>query len=285
MARPIKTGVDYFPHDTDATSKKTIFTLESLFGNDGYAFWFKLLETLGTQEGLFFDCSKAPNWLFLIAKMRVDGDTATKILDTLAQIEAIDPELWERKVVWCQNFADRLSDVYNKRTTETPSKPNFRSENTSFRSENSDIKEVIGEKTPQSKGNKPNKTIGEDRRKSSPTTAGGSADFESFWQAYPKKVSKKTAKAAWKKIKPSAELHRRILGAIDAAKKTEQWAKDGGRFIPYPATWLNQGRWDYEWGTPPPASEYGRPPRQAAAPTFEMKGFKPAEVPAEVMDE
>ena len=40
MARPIKAGVDYFPHDTDAASRKTIFTLESIFGNDGYAFWF-----------------------------------------------------------------------------------------------------------------------------------------------------------------------------------------------------------------------------------------------------
>ena len=26
MARPIKSGVDYFPHDTDSASRKTLFT-------------------------------------------------------------------------------------------------------------------------------------------------------------------------------------------------------------------------------------------------------------------
>jgi hypothetical protein len=151
MARPIKAGVDYFPHDTDATSKKTIFTLESMFGNDGYAFWFKLLETLGTQEGLFFDCNKTPDWLFLIAKMRVNSDTATEILNTLAQIEAIDPELWDKKIIWVQNFADRLNEVYKKRSVDTPSKPCFRTENTDFRTENPSNADNTGVKIPQSK--------------------------------------------------------------------------------------------------------------------------------------
>ena len=46
MARPAKTSVDYFPHM--AHSGKTIAILEARWGNDGYAFWFKLLELLGT---------------------------------------------------------------------------------------------------------------------------------------------------------------------------------------------------------------------------------------------
>ena len=29
-------------------------------------------------------------------------------------------------------------------------------------------------------------------------------------------------------------------------KQTEQWKKDNGKFIPYPATWLNQERWTDE---------------------------------------
>lgn len=45
MARPTKTSVDYFPHMTH--SGKTIAILEARWGNDGYAFWFKLLELLG----------------------------------------------------------------------------------------------------------------------------------------------------------------------------------------------------------------------------------------------
>ena len=70
--------------------------------------------------------------------------------------------------------------------------------------------------------------------------------FAAFWEAYPKKVGKGEARKAWKKVKPDAALHERILHAIDAAKGCDQWCREGGRYIPNPATWLNQGRWDDE---------------------------------------
>lgn len=70
--------------------------------------------------------------------------------------------------------------------------------------------------------------------------------FDKFWQAYPKKVSKKQAQKSWKKINPSLELFEKILKALEMVKQTEQWEKDNGKFIPYPATWLNQERWTDE---------------------------------------
>lgn len=70
--------------------------------------------------------------------------------------------------------------------------------------------------------------------------------FDKFWQAYPKKVSKKQAQKSWKKINPSLELFERILKALEMVKQTEQWKKDNGKYVPYPATWLNQERWTDE---------------------------------------
>lgn len=70
--------------------------------------------------------------------------------------------------------------------------------------------------------------------------------FDKFWQAYPKKVSKKEAQKSWKKINPSLELFEKILKALEMVKQTEQWKKDNGKFIPYPATWLNKERWTDE---------------------------------------
>lgn len=70
--------------------------------------------------------------------------------------------------------------------------------------------------------------------------------FEEFWQHYPRKIGKKSARRAWDKAKVSRELHGRILTAIERDKRSEQWQRDGGQYIPYPATWLNQGRWDDE---------------------------------------
>ena len=34
------------------------------------------------------------------------------------------------------------------------------------------------------------------------------------------------------------------MSAIEAQKKSPQWTKDGGQFIPHPATWLNGKRWE-----------------------------------------
>ncbi len=70
--------------------------------------------------------------------------------------------------------------------------------------------------------------------------------FDEFWQQYPKKVGKKAAQTAWKRLKPDADLHDRIMHAVALARTSEQWNREGGRFIPNPATWINQGRWDDE---------------------------------------
>ena len=70
--------------------------------------------------------------------------------------------------------------------------------------------------------------------------------FNAFWTAYPRKVGKGEAEKAWKKAKINDSLFGKILEAIEKSKKSEQWSKDNGRYIPNPATWLNQKRWDDE---------------------------------------
>jgi hypothetical protein len=70
--------------------------------------------------------------------------------------------------------------------------------------------------------------------------------FNEFWGVYPKKTAKKTALAAYIKAKPSAELHIKILEAVEAARCSDKWQRDNGRYIPNPATWLNGGCWDDE---------------------------------------
>lgn len=70
--------------------------------------------------------------------------------------------------------------------------------------------------------------------------------FAAFWSAYPKKKSKGDAEKAWKRIKPDAELRERIDRSLEAMKASADWLKDGGQYIPYPATWLNAKGWEDE---------------------------------------
>lgn len=67
--------------------------------------------------------------------------------------------------------------------------------------------------------------------------------FETFWDCCPKKVGKDSAKKAFEKRKPGQDLTDRMIEAMNLQKQSEAWTKDGGQYIPHPATWLNQGRW------------------------------------------
>lgn len=70
--------------------------------------------------------------------------------------------------------------------------------------------------------------------------------FELFWKAYPRKKAKKTAWNAFKKIKPDEALFSHIMEAIGRYRTSQEWQRDGGQYIPHPATWLNGGCWDDE---------------------------------------
>jgi len=71
-------------------------------------------------------------------------------------------------------------------------------------------------------------------------------NFSLFWSAFPKKKAKGDAEKAFKKLNPDEGLMSTLLSAIEKAKKSDDWLKDGGKFIPHPATWLNGQRWEDE---------------------------------------
>ena len=70
--------------------------------------------------------------------------------------------------------------------------------------------------------------------------------FDRFWNEYPRHVSKQNAFKAFEKLNPDEQLLESMLNAIVIQKRSEQWTKDNGQFIPHPATWINQKRWEDE---------------------------------------
>ena len=166
MARPAKTNVDYFPHMTH--SGKTIAILEARWGNDGYAFWFKLLELLGDSQDFSFHCSRPADWEYLLSKTRVTEPMAQAILDKLAEIDAIDTECWLQKNVWSDNFVRNLEPVFEKRKRVAPQKPQFLAQKPGVAEvsgdccgRNSAKPVLIPTKTDKVKQSKPNESKGE----------------------------------------------------------------------------------------------------------------------------
>lgn len=70
--------------------------------------------------------------------------------------------------------------------------------------------------------------------------------FETFYKAYPRKVGKANVEKWFAKNKPNDELFELIMRKLEMFKKSPDWFKDNGQFIPYPTTWLNQKRWEDE---------------------------------------
>lgn len=71
-------------------------------------------------------------------------------------------------------------------------------------------------------------------------------DFDRFWQAYPRRVSKGRAERAFAKIKPDEQLMQAIIAGVERAKTSDQWTRESGRYIPHPASWLNARGWEDE---------------------------------------
>ena len=67
--------------------------------------------------------------------------------------------------------------------------------------------------------------------------------FAVFWEAYPNKRNKPAARKAFAKIAGKVELSV-LLAALETQKRSPDWTKENGRYIPYPASWLNGRRWE-----------------------------------------
>ena len=108
-----KNIVDYFPHYCN--HGKTIYILEQKYKSDGYTAWFKVLEKLGSTENHYIDCRNDADWEFLQASIPLMQTELSKILDLLAKLEAIHPELWEKKIIWSGKFIQNIEDAYKRR--------------------------------------------------------------------------------------------------------------------------------------------------------------------------
>jgi hypothetical protein len=102
---------------------------------------------------------------------------------------------------------------------------------------------------------------------------GDNALFDRFWSAYPRKEAKAVARKAFARHKPDDALLGAMLNAIEKQKRSNQWVKDNGQFIPLPATWLNQERWTDEKTEVNHGQQPARPDSAAYPPGY----FPPSE--------
>lgn len=70
--------------------------------------------------------------------------------------------------------------------------------------------------------------------------------FIAFWSAYPKKVAKPDAFKAWKSLSLQNGAVQKVLAHVTASAASSSWQAENGRYVPYPATYLRDKRFEDE---------------------------------------
>jgi hypothetical protein len=116
MARPLKTGLDYFPHDCDASSDEKIEAMRALYGNDGYAFFFILLERIYRTSDAALDLSSETTVKILAKKTGIRIDKFQKILRSSLELGLFSKEVFNNSKQLTSNaIRSRANNVLRQR--------------------------------------------------------------------------------------------------------------------------------------------------------------------------
>lgn len=116
MARPERNNVDYFPHLIGGGKKMTF--IESKHGNDGYATWFKILESLAGADFHFLNLNDELELMFLSGKCKVLPEKMLEIIEDLVKLKVFNKIAWEHKVLWSDTFIEHIKDAYLRRNNK-----------------------------------------------------------------------------------------------------------------------------------------------------------------------
>lgn len=119
MPRPLKQGLDYFPHDTDASGDEKLQSLMALHGPAGYCFYFIMLEKVFRTENARITCGKPVEKAGLARLMCITLKQFDAIMETAIEVGCFDPTEWEQsKVITSNGIQKRIAMVLSIRSKE-----------------------------------------------------------------------------------------------------------------------------------------------------------------------
>jgi hypothetical protein len=250
----------YFSHDSNAhDDPKCVLLIEQL-GLEGYGIYWMLIETLREQPEYIYPVS------LLSALARRFNTSPEKMKEVVTSYNLFDVnekgffysnslnkrmEHYEYKRELSRMGGKKSAEKRNLLNTSSALEPHLSCTSTSI------VKKSIVNETKEKKNIADHNKQNVQEESLAVKIAAGINNtfidhsttlerFSEFWKAYPKKVGKGAAEKSFGQHKPNKELLCRMLIAITKQVKTEQWLKNNGKYIPNPATWLNQRRWEDE---------------------------------------
>ena len=117
MARPVTPGlkIRYFPHDTGASNDTKLRCLCSVFGNDGYATYFRLLERIYADVNAALDLSAQGVWGVVATDCMVSGERLQEIIQAAVSMGLFDPQEWEHRILTSAGIQRRKEYISGRR--------------------------------------------------------------------------------------------------------------------------------------------------------------------------
>ncbi len=151
MARPLKLGMDYFPHDVGAADDEKIDAMRAIHGNDGYAFYFILLERIYRTDNGCLDISNRFLKAAVARKVGVDQNKFESMLSDAAEIGLFDKESFQNSGIITSHGIRKRVDEINRQREKWRNKRIISRDNSG---DNPSNPEDNMERTPESKAKK-----------------------------------------------------------------------------------------------------------------------------------
>lgn len=222
----------------------------------------KLLDIMVQRGMILYDATTREVFLLHWGKTNWNRQTAT-----LRAIKADLKEIRSEMIKFKINTQLEKSGIFTKEgENDKVSEENDKAENAEISAKTAhkrDDSEQTGTNGNKRSGEGEGEGKGEKKKEKEKILKSDSEAFAAFWEAYPNKKNKAVAVKRWDSLRVTAGLYEKIMAGLAKAKHSMEWAERGGKYIPYPSTWLNAEGWENEYR--PQRAERAEPVRENAA--------------------
>ena len=218
----------------------------------------KLLDGMVQRGMILYDAETRE--VFLLHWGKINWNRRTETLRAItADLKEIRSEMIKFKI----NTQLEKSGIFTKEgENDKISGENDKVENAEITAKTED-KKNNSEQTGTNGNKRSGEGEGEGKKEKEKIIKSDSEAFAAFWEAYPNKKNKAVAVKRWDSMRVTAAVYEKIMAGLAKAKNSMEWAERGGKYIPYPSTWLNAEGWENEYR--PQRAERAEPVRENAA--------------------
>jgi hypothetical protein len=115
MARPQKIGLDYFPHDTDASNDMKMQSLLSLCGLAGIGFYWFMIERMYKEQDFMLDVSDTETKQILCRIMTVTSQEYDNYLTVCLKYGLFNKQIYDENQKLCSDGVQKRAQVVIKK--------------------------------------------------------------------------------------------------------------------------------------------------------------------------